>query len=76
MELAWGDQKASIFMGYSRFAKFKGAKFEKPGVPDAEPGLSFIPIEAELDSLISGIGPKLGTLLLFLKNDRLHFWRI
>ncbi len=63
-----GGTKLTIFKAYATFAKWKGFKFEFPRVQDTEPAIPFIPLEAELDTLISGAGRKLSTLLLLLKE--------
>jgi len=63
-----GGTKLTIFKAYATFARWKGFAFDIPRVRDTEPVLPFIPLESELDSLISGSSRKLSTLLLLLKE--------
>jgi integrase len=65
---ARGSTKKLNLLSYRLYAKWKGFKFELPRVGDTEAQLPFIPIEAELDSLIAGCGKKLASLLQLLKE--------
>ena len=74
-----GSTKLSIVNIYYHFAKWKGFSWEKPKVQNPEPETPFIPLESELDALISGSGKKLSTFLLFLKETGARcgeIWRL
>jgi integrase len=62
-----GSTKRGIFTSYASYAKFKGFTFAIPRVT-LEDTIPFIPLEAEIDCLISASGRKLGTFLLMLKE--------
>src|SRR2546425_10053807 len=49
-----GGSKLAMFKAYACYAKFKGVTFQVPKVQDVEAPLPFIPLETELDALISG----------------------
>ncbi len=64
----WSDGTKEVACdAYSLFAKSKGFKWERPRYQRTEK-LPFIPLEAELDALISGTGPKTSAVLLLLKE--------
>jgi len=63
-----GGTKVTVLKAYATFARWKGYCFTIPRVQDTEPVLPFIPLESELDALISGASRKLSTLLLLLKE--------
>jgi integrase len=52
---------------YSLLAKSKGFNFNRPRYERIEK-LPFIPLESEIDALISGTGPKTSTTLQLLKE--------
>jgi integrase len=52
---------------YALLAKSKGFKFERPRYQRIEK-LPFIPLETEIDALISGTGPKTSAVLRLLKE--------
>jgi integrase len=62
-------KKNSYVNTYHTFGKWKGFDWKKPKVQDAEPGLPFIPMESELDQLISGSGKQLATILQTAKES-------
>jgi len=69
---AWSPaRKRNVINAYSLFLKFQGLTWDKPKcvVPQKFP---FIPTEAELDSLISGTGPKTATFLQLLKETAMR----
>src|SRR2546427_4897538 len=52
---------------YSLLARSKGFKFQRPRYERIEK-LPFIPLEAEIDALVSGTGPKTSAVLQLLKE--------
>lgn len=69
---AWSQaRKRNVINAYSLFLKFQGLTWDKPKcqVPQKFP---FIPTEAEVDSLISGTGPKTATFLQLLKETAMR----
>jgi len=64
----WSDGfKRNLVNSYGHFADWKGYHFERPFYEPYEK-LPFIPLESELDSLISGCGRKTSTVLQLLKE--------
>src|SRR5437867_1628142 len=64
----WSDGTREVACdAYSLLAKSKGFRFERPRYQRTEK-LPFIPMESEIDALISGTGPKTSALLLLLKE--------
>jgi len=64
-------RRRNVINAYGLFLKFQGLTWDKPKchVPQKFP---FIPTEAELDSLISGTGPKTATFLQLLKETAMR----
>jgi integrase/recombinase XerD len=60
-------RKERISWDLARFYRWKGIAFEKPRYRRIEK-LPFIPLETEIDALISGSGTKTAALLQFLKE--------
>ena len=60
-------RKERISHDLARYYKWKGIPFEKPRYRKIEK-LPFIPLEAEVDQLISGVGKKTATLLQLLRE--------
>jgi len=70
--------KALACDAYFRFAKMRGFRFEKPIYKPVD-SLPFIPLEQELDTLISGSGKKMSTFLQILKETGARageIWRL
>jgi len=66
--MEWSDGTKELACdAYSLLAKSKGIEFSRPRYERIEK-IPFIPLEAELDSLISGTGPKTATVLQLLKE--------
>ncbi len=65
---AKGGPKKNNLLAYAFYSKWKGYKFDLPRISNTEPEIPFIPLENELDALISGASRKLSTLLQFLKE--------
>src|SRR3989442_2152714 len=63
-----GGSRLAMFKAYACYAKFKGVVFQVPKVQDVEAPLPFIPLETELDALISGAGKRLASFLQLLKE--------
>ncbi len=63
-----GSTKKNNLLAYMLYAKWKGFSFQLPRISDTEAAIPFIPLESELDSLISAASKKLSTILLFLKE--------
>jgi integrase/recombinase XerD len=62
------SRKQRISWDLARFYKWKGVPFEMPRYRQVEK-LPFIPLETEIDQLISGCGHKTATLLQLLKES-------
>ena len=62
-----GRTKELTCDAYALLAKSRGIDFSRPRYERTEK-IPFIPLEAELDSLISGTGPKTATVLPLLKE--------
>ncbi len=63
-----GGTELAMFKAYACYANSKGLSFQIPKVQNVEAPLPFIPLENELDVLISGAGKKLASFLLLLKE--------
>jgi len=65
---AWSDGfKRNLSYAYQHYAKWRGLRFERLNYKPIDK-LAFIPIEAEIDSLIHSCGPKTSTMLQLLKE--------
>ena len=65
---SWTDGTKELACdAYSLLAKSKGFSFERPRYKGTEQ-LPFIPLEQEIDALISGTGPKTSAVLQLLKE--------
>ena len=65
---AWSDGfKRNLSYAYQHYAKWRGLRFERLNYKPIDK-LPFIPIEAEIDSLIHSCGPKTSTMLQLLKE--------
>ena len=60
-------RKSKICDDYAGFCKYKGLRWERPKYRVTEK-LPFIPLESEVNSLISGVGRKTACLLTLLKE--------
>ncbi len=65
---AKGGTKKNNLLAYALYSKWKGYKFDLPRISNTEPEIPFIPLENELDALISGSSLKLSTFLQLLKE--------
>ena len=75
----WSEgRKANAVDAYTCFLIMSGGKWEPPRYTRVKT-LPFIPIEAEIDQLIAGCGPKTATLLQLLKETGMRIgeaWRL
>jgi integrase len=60
-------RKEALVVRLARFYKYKGIPFQKPHYKRDEK-LPFIPLESEIDQLISGVGKKAACFLELLKE--------
>ena len=61
------NRKEKICQDLARFYRYRGIHFDMPRY-NRIPKLPFIPLEAEIDQLISGVGSKTATFLRLLKE--------
>jgi integrase len=61
------SRKEKIYVDLARFYKFKGIRFQIPRYHRVDT-LPFVPLEKEVDQLISACGKKMATFLQFLKE--------
>src|SRR5438309_1995536 len=54
-----GGTKKNNLLAYALFARWKGFRFDLPRISDTEPAIPFIPLEKELDCLVSGASKRL-----------------
>ena len=75
----WSEgRKSNAVDAYTSFLIMSGGKWEPPRYKRVQK-LPFIPIEAEIDQLIAGCGPKTATLLQLLKETGMRIgeaWRL
>src|SRR5439155_22309453 len=64
-----GGSKKNNLLAYRLYAKWKGFDFKLPRISDTEAMLPFIPLEEELNSIISASSKKLAPFLLLLKES-------
>lgn len=68
----WSEaRKRNVINAYSLFLKLNNMQWEKPRC-NVTQKFPFMPTEAELDSLISGCGPKTSTFLQLLKETAMR----
>jgi len=60
-------RKERLSNDLARFYKYKGMPFEKPRYRKVEK-LPFVPLESEVEQLVSGMGQKTGTFLQVLRE--------
>jgi len=60
-------RKERLSNDIGRFYRFKGLNFDKPRYRKVE-RIPFIPLESEVEQVISGMGQKTGTLLQLLRE--------
>jgi len=65
------NRKRNVINAYTQFLKLNGLTWEKPKCVITRK-FPFIPLEKELDSLISGSGPKMSTFLQLLKDTAMR----
>jgi hypothetical protein len=66
------SRKAKLVEDLARFYNYKHIPFDKPNYRRIE-RLPFIPLELEVDQLISGVGKKTTTFLQLLKETGIRF---
>jgi integrase len=62
------NTKTNVILAYRLFAEFNGLKWNPPRHGYIQRGLPFIPLESEIDALISGSGKQTATILQLLKE--------
>jgi integrase/predicted RNA-binding Zn-ribbon protein involved in translation (DUF1610 family) len=71
-EQKWSpNRRRNVINAYTLFLKFQGLTWEKPRTNVVQK-FPFIPTEAEIDSLISGTGPKTAIFLQLLKETAMR----
>jgi len=65
------NRKRNVINAYTQFLKLNGLTWEKPKCVITRK-FPFIPLEKEIDSLISGSGPKMSTFLQLLKDTAMR----
>jgi integrase len=65
------NRKRNVINAYTQFLKLNGMTWEKPKCKVTRK-FPFIPLEKELDALISGSGPKLSAFLQLLKDTAMR----
>lgn len=68
MDARGGTKKLNL-LAYRLYLKWKGLDFKLPRVSDAEAEIPYLPLESELNSLISAASKGLGPILLLLKES-------
>jgi integrase len=59
--------KEKLTHAYDRFCRFRGVEWDKPRYTRVEK-IPLVPSEKDIDQLIGGMSPRLGTILLFIKE--------
>jgi len=72
-EQSWkANSKFQVVVAYDNFLEMAGIRWEPPNYRRVS-NLPFVPTETEINQLIAGVGPKLGTFLQLLKETGARF---
>jgi len=61
-------KKRNYYYAYADYCELNGIKWQKPRLPREKQKIPYIPLEKDIDQLISGFTPKYSPLLLLLKE--------